>query len=1669
MKRILLLIGVFVLLGLRGGYGQYKYRVQYEVTLKDPILKQSPPYSINSYTADVRLNGSRRIYFSSTISQEGDNYQKKDFIVDLPEKLTEINVTSTIFAPADDFPECVNDPDRYMVIPYNSNNVCYSNMVWFSSCLDVTYKYFKITPYEEPPASNNLSCLSEKINIPINSCVNYTHIWEYTINSSNPADYKDDLPQENLSKNLNISPADVPNAKVGDLIRFRMKFLNKEDGNLNIETESYSKPYIYEIIACSPKIIAFEETNSTCSNSTDGEVTFTFEDQLEEGYKMRFYVYDADQRSFFDDEARLVDPELKEKENLNGFPEVYVDDQVDNFDADNKTTLTGLTANIDGNSGIQEYFVVYQSIDDSSGNVVVKSGEISENFTIQAPTPVVITSGQVTHPKCAGETGSVTVSASGGDDFKTGGIYYFTYNGLGEWKEATSTNPASYTFTDLTPESTYTFEAKLVFADKECVSPSTVEESINAAPSELKFGPTAYKIFQQPTYKGAANGILDIYIQGGTSPYTYKLLKLDNSSVVPEVKSSATSITLQNVPEGNFKIRIEDSNGCFIEEILDEFIAPEGISIDKSKVTQMTCAGKNDGTITVEASDGFVNDSNDYTYTWTKDGDASFTASSSSITNLSAGDYTVTVADKNTDENEYTRVSETYIINEQTPISIENVSVKNITCKGAGDGQISVQVAGGNGDYAWKLSGTNGDFTKFPKGSSIVDIAITAYTYRATLIIASVTDWDNNVFSCEVTHDELITVDEPLLLEIEEVPNSRVDNNIYGGSTGSITVQASGGTEGYSYQWYDSEYIEIPGKTNATINNLPAGFYSVSTTDENLCTATLDSIEIVQPPKLEIESSTIDSVKCFNGADGAITITVKGGKDPYSYQWEKVDDTDFSTENSPTISNLSAGDYIVTVTDDSGSTASAEQTISVLQPEPLELTAVVQDNLCFSDNKGSIDITVTGGVGDYTFSWSNGGTSEDITGLTSGDYKVTVTDKNDCVLEKTINVGQPKNALAMTVDIEKQITGFGYNDGEIAVTITGGTPSYSYEWFSDNGFTSTEEDINNLAPGNYTLMVTDDSGGDCVIDKEFTIIEPDKLLVNLEETFSVLCKDGTDAELQANVIGGVKPYKFQWFGIVNGNKQAMASEESFLMELPAGDYQVEITDDNGVTTTSEVHTINEPERLVISGENIQHVLCHGEATGSIDISIVGGTPPYSIYWSNDATSEDIQNLVAGTYKVAVKDDNGCWAEATYEVENAFEPLSITNVDLTNVSKFRGSDGEIGVTIAGGEEPYTLQWTRLEDREDLGGSPTINNLVKGNYQLTVTDANGCSLTEQYEITQPDIVDETIVNPTCYEGCDGSLSVIVNKGNGNFTYSWSNGSTAATLTDLCAGSYTVSIEGFNNETLVRTYVVENPEPLVVDLGEDLTTLCNDQERTLDATIEDGNASYAWTSDNGFFSNSPVVTVDQAGLYTVTVTDSKGCQGTDTIEIKESPNDIAAEFFVSSQVFVNERFTVVDVTNPLPDSIEWILPEEGIVVSHDQDQAELYFEAPGEYEIIIKTRVGDCEAYQAKKVLVIDNHESVQDESDEEDREASFEEFLVYPNPTGGKFEVSLELKKPGNVSVRIFNLANNSIVAQKTGSGKNGYVLNFDISQYPEGMYAIVLETPKGNSVRKLIKG
>jgi citrate lyase gamma subunit len=349
-------------------------------------------------------------------------------------------------------------------------------------------------------------------------------------------------------------------------------------------------------------------------------------------------------------------------------------------------------------------------------------------------------------------------------------------------------------------------------------------------------------------------------------------------------------------------------------------------------------------------------------------------------------------------------------------------------------------------------------------------------------------------------------------------------------------------------------------------------------------------------------------VLCNGNNTGSINLTVTGGTATYTYLWSNN-----STIQDPL--NLVAGTYSVTVTDANGCTATTSATIT--QPAAvLALSSTQVDVLCNGNNTGSIDLTVTGGTATYTYLWSNSSTIEDPQNLTSGTYSVTVTDANGCTATTSATITQPAAVLALS-STQVDVLCNGNNTGSVNLTVTGSNGPYTYLW--SNG--STIEDPQNLTSGTYSVTVTDANG--CTATTSSTITQPAVAMALSSTQVDVLCNGNNTGSINLTVTGGTTTYTYLW-----SNGSIIEDPQN----LTSGTYNVTVTYANGCTGTTSA-TITQPSAALTLSTTQVDVLCNGNNTGSIDLSVTGGTSPYTYLWSNNATIEDILNLVAGTYSV----------------------------------------------------------------------------------------------------------------------------------------------------------------------------------------------------------------------------------------------------------------------------------------------------------------------------------------------------------------------------------------------------------------------------------------------------
>ncbi|PLX01237.1 MAG: hypothetical protein C0594_13685, partial [Marinilabiliales bacterium] len=366
---------------------------------------------------------------------------------------------------------------------------------------------------------------------------------------------------------------------------------------------------------------------------------------------------------------------------------------------------------------------------------------------------------------------------------------------------------------------------------------------------------------------------------------------------------------------------------------------------------------------------------------------------------------------------------------------------------------------------------------------------------------------------------------------------------------------------------------------NQDQNNLCAGDYDVTVEDSHSCQV-LSTYSVSQPPPINVTQDALDDVTCNSGNDGSISISVSGGTAPYSYNWATVGGCGV-TAGDQDQTNLCAGDYFVTVTDNSVAGCTTTQSYTVSEPNAITINDVVTDISCYGLNDGEIDITAGGGTPGYTYNWSSSTTcsavaaQEDQAGLCAGDYDVTVSDTHGCTSSKTINVTQPTE-IVITNDLLQDVSCNAGSDGVLNISVSGGTGPYVYNWTTVGGcgVVALNEDQSNLCAGDYDVTVTDNSGNACTSTATYTITEPTVLtLTNLSSNIS--CEGLNDGEIDITAGGGTPGYTYNWSSSTTCSVVAAQEDQTGLC---AGDYDVTVSDNKGCTIT-DTYTLTEPTAL----------------------------------------------------------------------------------------------------------------------------------------------------------------------------------------------------------------------------------------------------------------------------------------------------------------------------------------------------------------------------------------------------------------------------------------------------------------------------------------------------------
>ncbi|MCP3928553.1 MAG: T9SS type A sorting domain-containing protein [Bacteroidetes bacterium] len=774
-----------------------------------------------------------------------------------------------------------------------------------------------------------------------------------------------------------------------------------------------------------------------------------------------------------------------------------------------------------------------------------------------------------------------------------------------------------------------------------------------------------------PSCPGATDGGILVNGLGGTPPYSYQW----NTGVL-----DTNALLDESLIVGEYTVSLTDTNDCPITSRTFQLEASSQIEVEVI-VEEPTCQGVFDGEIQLSAEN-----SDELSYNWDT-GDTT-----ALLQNIGIGEYALTIFDI-----ESCRFDTTILVNAPQAIDI-NLSIDSVKCHKAMDANVFVN----------PMSGTSPYFYTWNTGQETDNL----FGVEAGEYVCTITD----AVGCVMTIDTIVLADAP---EIEILEEGIAHIKCSGDNSGLIELSVVGGSPPYLFRWNSGAITE-------DIFNLAADNYILTVQDAKGCIIIRDSIVIEEPEPLTVSFEAVQDDVCSGNPDGSIYLDVEGGVPLYNFQWTSGD----TTQN---LVNIPPGEYGVTISDRNG----CKDTIHSIKlrpvAAPLHFRDIAKQNIdCYGSQNGKITVELKGGTAPFTYLWSagsaaNGATTSNIImvdSLAVGSYAVTIQDALGCfITSNTISIEEPPK-LFLQKDTTLWVTCFGGFDGEIQISTEGGTLPYEYQWINDkDSIVGLSEDLIGVPAGTYQIVVKDTLGCRDTLFNNFITESGTPIIDSLISKTDAACFGDSTGKIDIWVNGGVPPYLFEW--------DFENSAEEDLANLPAGQYKLTVTDADNCQFITEAYEILEPSSPILIQDSIVNVRCFEEENGAIFTNIIGGTPPYDIFWSNsEINTESIVDLPPGEYTVEVRDSADCMIVDTFEITQPWLLNALADV----VQSF---PGEIQLNVSGGTEPYSFWWNTGDTTQ------IIADLGIGDYEAFVTDANGCT-TDTIYVTITKVFDHNLFN-------------------------------------------------------------------------------------------------------------------------------------------------------------------------------------------------------------------------------------------------------------------------------------------------------------------------------------
>lgn len=989
-------------------------------------------------------------------------------------------------------------------------------------------------------------------------------------------------------------------------------------------------------------------------------------------------------------------------------------------------------------------------------------------------------------------------------------------------------------------------------------------------------------------------------------------------------------------------------------------------------------------------------DGGPYTYAWAPSG-----GTTSAATGLCAGTYTLTATDGLGCINKATTVIGV------TPMSLSFVNI-SANCSSSCTGKSTVTATGGSGPYTYSWSssaGTNATATGLCGGSSYT-VTVTDATGCSKVAVTT------------ISSNPLVTINS---FNTNDASCADVCN-------GSASANISAGVMPYTYAWAPSA------GTNATATGLcESTTYTLTVSDANGCTSTATVSVGDNGNYPNINNFSTNGSSCDAVCNGSATVAANGGTGSLSYAWAP------SGGSSATATGLCAQtEYTLTVTDAIGCKNMDYVTVGT---NMININLNAYDASCIGVCNGTADATVSNTSGSYSYLWTGGATTSSITGLCSGStYTLTVTEANGCVTSGTFNI-YADNSFYVDLDHGwwDRATCLQSCDGIVYSDPNNGYAPYTYLW--SNG--ATTQDASNLCSGVTVMLTVTDSIG-CKAQSSILVEDRDDgVYVDWVSTNDTWCNGICSGDATAFLDNDNNtPIQYIW---------SSGSTTFQTTGLCVGTHTITVTDSLNCTDTYEfdIYSNSSVSFDMSYNDASCEQICNGNA---MVYNVQGAVSPVSYLWMpSGQTTATATGLCAGTeYTVTVTDANGCTEMDTRTIGYDYDLSWDLYTDVTNASCVGICNGKDSVYVNvnwsnAQNSPYLYQWF------PSGGTNALaSGLCPGDYTVTVTDSVGCKgyISDNISSGSAPSISMNSTNVYCNNACNGTAIATVTGGTAPYMYAWTNGATTASVSNLCAGTYGLSVTDANgcvSTTQVTIYATSSGISVSVS---SVSPLCNGAANgTASASVSGGVAPYMyqWLPSGG---SSAAASALAAGTYTVIVTDANGCSQSKVTTLTQ-PASLVTNVTVTNSISCVEgdgTATANVAGGTAPYSFVWTptgqITQTAVVLAN------------GTYSVVV-TDANGCTATGSNVISCTSGIDEL----------AAANVFTVSPNPTMGNLVVTAA------TGVSMDEISIDNVLGQTvftTLNSKHQSAIRIDITAQPAGIYFMSVKADGNVYTQKLIK-